>query len=455
MARAVTDKRRNLEANSFKKVVDEICSGQYVLLLGSDIILNADANDENAKAKGDLTRFWLNRVIRKRREDGICYPDAETFQKFIINNGLAAKDVRSWLFDALATIDLERNDFNPDIVRLLATKFFRVVLTTVFDPSIEMLMNEVWGKRNYRVKSIYGNKNDTDFEMDEVLVNEYDEIQPILYYVFGRADCEKEEQAQKFVLEDNDTLECISKWLNNEAPPNLLSYIKSKKLLALGCNLKDWCFRFFWYALRPNNELDNGDIALQLETDKSEQDRNLYDYLNKTIKVRVQTDSRKYIHRLAEALNEKLIANTDLSNSQKGGVFISYASEDFAIARYVFTRLTESGFKVWLDNKKLSVSDEYEKRILDAIAQCKVFIPLLTPNVAAYLKADEYKFFRKEWDQATREYNNIKVFPIVTDGYDYKADYHNKVPDKMHNVTVFDWTNDSFENFINAVKKIL
>lgn len=457
MARTVTDIRLNREAPSFNTVVDNICRGQYVLVLGSDIILDKENNAENKESKGNLTHFLLNRLIQKQRDNGKYYPNAETFPEFIISNALNAKDVRSWLFDVLATTDLDNEDFNPDLKRLLATKCFRVVLTTVFDPSIEMLMKEVWGEGNYRTMDVFNPKDESfDLKLNEYAGDEYYDIKPTLYYVFGKADYDDE--GKKFVLEDNDMLECISRWLGSDAPQQLLSYIKEKKILALGCNLKDWCFRFFWYAMRNKdcNRLHDGDIAVPLQPDKSEQDRNLYDYLNKTIKVRVQTDSREYIHRLANALDEGLIANTALANCRAGGVFISYAQEDFAIAWNIFTRLREAGFNVWLDNHKLSVSDAYGKRISNAISQCRVFIPLLTSTVATYLEADKDKYFRHEWDLATGANSNIDYFPIVTHNYNYKAPYHQeKVPKAIREVSVFDWTKESFKTLVDKIETTL
>lgn len=437
----------------FNNVVSEICRGQYVLVLGSDIMLDKNYNTE---ANGDSTRFFLERVIESKNQEGMNCRSAGTFTELILNNALDSKQVRRWLLDEIATLEFDLEDITPDLVKLLSTKCFRVVLTTVFDPSVERLMDEVWGKGKYRIMSVFNNKDrNFDFERSELLGDEYFDIPPTLYYVFGKAD--PQEPELKFVLDDNDTLDCISRWLGNEAPSKLLSYIDTKKLLVLGCNLKDWCFRFFWYAMRHKSadNLNKGDIAVLLQPEKSEQDKNLYDYLDKTIRVRLQTNSREYIHRLAEALEEGKIADSALTMSKVGGVFISYATEDYAIAWSIFTRLREAGFNVWLDNRKLSVSDQYDKRIERAIEQCRIFIPLLSATVASDLSDGKERYYRHEWELATGENSTIEYFPIVTMCYDYRKDYHQRVPDKIRKVTVFDWSKEPFSNLVAKIESTL
>lgn len=443
MARTVTDQRVNKEVPGFNNVVDEICRGQYVLVLGSEIMLDTNYNID---ACGDSTKFFLNKVINSK-----CYPSANTFPEFILKNALNSTEVRRWLFDQIATTKYDLEDITPDLIKLISTKCFRVVLTTVFDPSVEVIMDKVWGEGKYRVMSIFNNKDrNFDFDRSELLGDEYFDVPPTLYYVFGKAN--PDEPELKFVLDDNDTIECISRWLGNEVPSKLLSYIDNKKLLVLGCNLKDWCFRFFWYAMRHKSaaNLNKGDIAVLLQPEKSEQDKNLFDYLHETVKVRLQTNSREYIHKLSETLNE-----TNIANSTLGGIFISYAAEDFIIAWNIFTRLREAGYNVWLDNRKLRVSDEYDTRIENAIQQCKIFIPILSSTVALDLSNDKERYYRHEWDLASGENSTIKYFPIAISSYDYRKSYHQRLPDRIRNVTVFDWSKEPFASLISKIESSL
>ncbi len=453
MARIVSDKRINKEAPGFENVVDGICKGEYVLVLGSEIMLD---KNYNLDACGDSTKFFLNQIIQTKSANGIVYPAAETFPEFILDNALNPMDVRKWLFDEIATMEFDIEDITPDLIKLISTKCFRVVLSTVYDPSVEKIMDEVWGKGNYRIMNIFNNRDrNFDFGKDELLGDEYFDVPPTLYYVFGKAD--PNEPGLKFVMDDNDTIDCISRWLGNEVPSKLLSFIDSKKLLVLGCNLKDWCFRFFWYAMRHKStaKLSEGDIAVLLQPEKSEQDKNLFDYLHKTVKVRIQTNSREYIHKLADALAETNIANTALQNSNLGGIFISYASEDFSIAWNIFTRLRKAGFNVWLDNKKLGASDAYDIRIGNAIQQCKAFVLILSPTVAKDLSNNRERYYRTEWELASGENSTIKYFPITISNYDYREIYHQLLPEKIRKVTVFDWSKEPFTNLVSKIESSL
>lgn len=434
-------------------VVNGICRGEYVLVLGSDVMLNACEATGNC---GDPHRYMLEKVRETMKSRmGIQYPPAESFAEFISKYGLNSRDVRRWLLDEIADNDYDYDYFNPDLVRLLETKCFRLVLTTTFDPGVEKLMEKVWGAGEFRVMNIFNSRDDNfDFKTGENLGDEYFDIKPTLYYVFGKAVPDTD---RNFVLDDNDTMDCISRWLGSDMPKNLMQYIDKKKLLVLGCNLKDWCFRFFWYAMRHKNssKLNYGDIAVLLEYEKSEQDRNLYNYLNQTIKVRLQTDARKYISVLADALDEKLLLETAVKNSLRGGVFISYDNRDFALAWNVFTRLREAGINVWLDTEKLSVSDEFPPRIDAAIEESKCFVALMTTNVANELRNDTPKFFRREWERAAGENSREYFFLIVTNDYNIREPYHQLVPPKMRESTIFDWQKEPFSTLIYKIESAL
>lgn len=85
MARTVTDNRAT-NGTPVNNTVDEICRGQYVLVLGSDIMLDKNYNKE---ANGNSTKFFLNKVIEQKNSEGVSFPTkAETFPDLILDNVL-------------------------------------------------------------------------------------------------------------------------------------------------------------------------------------------------------------------------------------------------------------------------------------------------------------------------------------------------------------------------------
>jgi hypothetical protein len=67
-------------------------------------------------------------------------------------------------------------------------------------------------------------------------------------------------------------------------------------------------------------------------------------------------------------------------------VFISYASEDKAVAKHLAEALQREGLKVWFDQFELSLGDSLRRKIDDGLLQSKFGVVILSPH-----------FFEKEW----------------------------------------------------------
>ncbi len=465
----ISNTNNNIKANLerpviVKELIEQICSGEYILLVGSEIIL-----DKNVLpySEGDSTKYLLQNIIETQKEEGhhFMLEDNKSFMDFIITNGLNVNTVKRWALDELNNIDFKLEEVSSDLRRIISTKLFRVILTTTIDPYIEKVMEDVWGKDGYRVMNIFDSAGSKgyDFQSKDVRGNEYFDVEPTLYYIFGKLDPDK--QALKFTITDDDTMEAIAKWIINP-PSNLMSYLNEKKILALGCKLSDWCFRFFWYALRRNatepekrkiglSPMQLGDIAFCLNTEKSEMDNNLYNYLDKSVGIHIENDSHSFINELANKLSEKELAETALKMSSLGGIFLSYSSDDYSVACNIFNRLHDEGFNIWFDNEKINTGNSYDIRIFNAIQQAKIFVPILSPNVAADLKNGIERYYQKEWSIACGENNDITIMPIILPGYDLKESYNSKLPLKMLSCSMFDWNKYSFEKFIHDIKNNL
>jgi hypothetical protein len=75
-------------------------------------------------------------------------------------------------------------------------------------------------------------------------------------------------------------------------------------------------------------------------------------------------------------------------------VFISYASEDYSLAKRLYDDLHRPGIDPWLDDE-LRPGGEWNDDIIGQIAECSHFVALISPH-----SLRDARFVRREWDQA-------------------------------------------------------
>jgi dienelactone hydrolase len=98
-------------------------------------------------------------------------------------------------------------------------------------------------------------------------------------------------------------------------------------------------------------------------------------------------------------------------------VFLSYASQDVATALRICAALRALGVEVWFDQNELVGGDVWDAKIRKQIAECALFVPVISANTQARLEG----YFRLEWKLAAQRTHTMadeKVFllPVVIDG---------------------------------------
>ena len=454
---------------TWDRFVKDCARSKYVLVIGNEAILNKSMNitskGDSQKWLFDATRDYLSREEKVNTES----EDFTQLSKII-------RDLRQSVLNTLGEFDFGedqrnekefmefydaniKNDIEPELLRLLGTRCFRVILTTTIDPYLECTMRYIWGAKGFRVLNIYGENK--DFLPYELEFDEFNEIKPTLYYVFGKADLYN--QINKFVLSENDAMSVIPKWFSAERPKELLKYIQGEgmKILSIGCKFDNWLFRFFWFILRGDvSNLSNGQVAVEF----SKEDEKLKRYLEHE-NVKLFPDARQFMGEAYFNLDSALRLE-NLPRKQEG-IFISYAHEDKYIARPLFDRLREEGFPVWIDEKGLEPSDEYDKRIRTAINSCRVFMPLLSSQVRDDLEngIDRY-YWRKEWNWAQIRYEDerqidthhskkMKVLPVIIGDYQVRDKVHEKTLPCIKEATAHEISKSSFCELVKTINKII
>jgi TolB-like protein len=98
------------------------------------------------------------------------------------------------------------------------------------------------------------------------------------------------------------------------------------------------------------------------------------------------------------------------------GVFLSYASQDAPLASRIGDAMRAAGLEVWFDQSELRGGDVWDETIRRQIAECALFIPIISRTTASRLEG----YFRLEWtlaDQRTQRMARTKTFilPVCID----------------------------------------
>ena len=97
-------------------------------------------------------------------------------------------------------------------------------------------------------------------------------------------------------------------------------------------------------------------------------------------------------------------------------IFLSYASQDAAVARRIGEALGAAGLEVWFDQSELRGGDAWDEKIRRQIAECTLFLPVISETTANRLEG----YFRLEWllaDQRTQRMARTRPFilPVCVD----------------------------------------
>lgn len=453
--------------NAFAK---EIVHGNVVLLLGHESLLRIPSEDE-ISANKDL----------KLLKD--CDGSIEKFHEILKTNfyepfdEITLRNFYANLFDDDDENPLEVTDLNPEILKLIESKAFRIILTTTFNPLIEKAMENAWGgPGSIDIKNFCDKEKRDLSNIDKVVLQ--DDLKPTIYYLFGKATNNVSDFGNpKYIVDDEDYIQIIRDWMVNP-PKNLMSYISNKRILAIGCKFENWLFRFFWRAvLETKKNSDDFKHLLAISLTSSPSDLKLREIF-KLYNLKCPEDVNEFLNGLNKAIVLKQ-KKALIEERRKGGIFLSYCSQDFDKVLNLFYKLRDIGFNVWMDYKELSPGDEYKSNIKLAIANASIFVPIISRSVSCHLPAkdpydetdENFHFYRDfEWNTAVLRYQNgrissdsitnpLSIVPFALDDYNPRqkgipAQIIESYP-QIFEKTIESYNNAGFVRFIQTLKKLI
>lgn len=306
-------------------------------------------------------------------------------------------------YEILSNISVEDIHVPDGVRKLLATQKFKLILTTTVNDMPLRLMEEVWGHGENRVQCKRYIQRTQKEDLTDVSI-------PTVYYLFGKA-CKIQ---NGYMLTDDDLLNYLHGWLNSGSHPNGLSNILiDKYVLFLGCNYADWLYRFFFFSLKSSRRGAYRDSVGMLADSKL--DKQLVKFLDRM-------NAGAYGNTL-EFLQE-LMTRWDAYKepTMRKEVFISYASEDYTIAKEIASTFKMLKMDPWFDKRDLHSGEGYEDKIREQIQSSSAIVVLLSHH-----SLDKNpRFFKREWKWAkdAEELNFPKdiIHPLfIEEGIDVDA----------------------------------
>ena len=175
----------------------------------------------------------------------------------------------------------------------------------------------------------------------------------------------------------------------------------------LGLSFSDWLLRFFVQVIKRQrlSELAGSELYVFDQLDAQERNKVVVYFGRLTKQIRVMpTDPRAFIKELFTRWRAKRPAPAGdpyLMNkahrekhSAPGCIFVSYASPDLEIARYIVSQLQKAGCLVWFDKEQLTVGQDWKEALRKAVEErCGLFLSLISGQTSA--RHDGYNIYER------------------------------------------------------------
>ena len=366
---------------------------------------------------------WLARRLAEEIDMPLAdLPDEFDLNDVVVKSLRSHNDQRDEIYSTLRRI-LSRVPSNPSpaLTALAGIQGFKLFVSLTFDSQLANALTQVHHGATPR-SVVY-----TTNEVDDLPVP-YEEIQePLIFQLLGKAS-----SVPEYAICENDLLEFLHALQDKQRQPaKLFDALRTNHLLLLGCGFSDWLARFFLRTAR-GVELSQDRKRLDIIADeRSEKEPSLAMFLST-----FSSDSRvldmaagAFTEQLAKhwqakhpdklELNLSLPENlTPVSGPGDGDVFLSYASEDRAIAEKLAEGLRQYHLSVWFDKNQLEAGDAWANRIDRGIDECALFLPVISRQSLA--EQNRRRYFWREWNKAIELAEGMApgeefIVPVVVD----------------------------------------
>jgi hypothetical protein len=324
---------------------------------------------------------------------------------------------------------VENPDLRPGatLAALAAIEGFQLFISTTFDSLLSRAVESAspGGRPEDRRGAISLRSHCPDLPLE--LMNMQWPGQRYVYQILGRA----QPYYRDFVVWDDDVLSFLLH-LYQKLPtlPKLSEALQKSHFLVLGLSFADWLLRFFIQVVKhqPLSELADSDVFVFERLDPAERHKAVIYFNRLTERIRVfpidPIDFIAELHRRWRSKHRAPVADPYLINKAHrekhrtpGCIFVSYASPDLEIARFVVSQLQKAGCLVWFDKEQLQPGEDWEEELRKVVEdRCSLFLSIISNHTAVRLEG--YDIFERKLAAKRREKfadNAIFYLPLRID----------------------------------------
>lgn len=295
---------------------------------------------------------------------------------------------------------LDNSGIQPGVTlyRLAGIKDFPLFLTTSFDPLLALAVAtaQPGARPSDWVCATSFRDGFRDLPADP-----RDLPYACVYHLLGKI-----RRAPDCALRDDDALAFL-RVLDQHLPEasHLATALHDSHLLFLGVSLDNWLLRFLVQAAKGRRLADpeRGGLYLSEAAEISERDQVTAFFSRVTSQFySIPLAPREFIAELAKRWRAAHPQSPDdttlmkqayrLAHRAPGCIFVSYASPDLEIAKFIVKQLQDKGLLVWFDKQQIQAGQDWETEFSEAVENtCGVFLSLISETTAARLEGFNIK----------------------------------------------------------------
>ncbi len=358
---------------NFDDIIVDIKCGQIIPIIGDEVLYIENESGEAVP----LQNFILQELNAQYGQQVQEY----SFKNMAVFERLS-KCRNAFIRSIYGIIDNRKIKIDPRVLRFLRNGEFPLIITTTCTDVLERALNDYVSVDYSRAKTDDISEIDNNDKKKRL-------AKKTIFHLFGRLD---DSGITRCVVTEDDLLKYLHGLSDtNTSPQKLREYIQNKDLarreiLALGCNIPDWVFRFLLYSMVKDDLFDNRPVSeFKGGVIDSANDANLATFLE-NIAYYYGNDILGFIEEINSRLEE---INSRLQPQKRHSIFVSVFSKDLNSKdhgnqiRGIIDEL-KTKYDVWFYDDRLEHfggEDYWGKIIRKGLNECEFFLPIITYKV--------------------------------------------------------------------------